>query len=272
MQWKKDPGMKYTDMCIFIDKHIPVIAQPGKDPKVENTVYNYLWLLVKALAIKKRMFQNFQDYDGYAFHAASRLFFALRNNYNNQGKTIKGKVIRPIKSCLNYTKALLYPMKVEYQNEHYNVIFDEKAFSEKFDAFALSEQLKAAARADQESTFLNELCLQQSLGLFKSSIQRILNKSAFRPQSVEFYRIKMSIMLTFVKSLKLTGSLTTSISSVSLWRLPKSLAGYVKVLYTEAILDFKKQLVQNFSIGAIDEDLLDRMIANPDGGFINHED
>jgi hypothetical protein len=61
-------------------------------------------------------------------------------------------------------------MKVEYQNEHYNVIFDEKAFSEKFDAFALSEQLKAAARADQESTFLNELCLQQSLGLFKSSI------------------------------------------------------------------------------------------------------
>jgi hypothetical protein len=58
------------------------------------------------------MFQNFEDYDGYAFHSASRLFFALRNNYNNQGKVIKGKQIRPIKSCLNYMKALLYPMKV----------------------------------------------------------------------------------------------------------------------------------------------------------------
>ena len=34
----------------------------------------------------------------------------------------------------------------------------------------VTHDAKVAARADQESTFLNELCLQQSLGLFKSSI------------------------------------------------------------------------------------------------------
>jgi hypothetical protein len=42
-------------MCIYIDNNIPNIAS-GKCPDIENTVYNYLWLLVKALAIKKRMF------------------------------------------------------------------------------------------------------------------------------------------------------------------------------------------------------------------------
>ena len=116
-------------MCVFIDANIDKIAVAGEYPEIENQVYNYLWLLVKALAIKKCMFKNFSDYDGYATHAANRLFFALRNNYLNQGKTIKGKQIRPIKSCLNYTKALLYPMKVEYQNEAFREIITEEFVS-----------------------------------------------------------------------------------------------------------------------------------------------
>ena len=44
----------------------------------------------------------------YATHAANRLFFALRKNYLNQGKTIKGKQIRPIKSCLKLYKSFTY--------------------------------------------------------------------------------------------------------------------------------------------------------------------
>ena len=126
MQWKKDPEKKYTDLCIYIDKNIPNIVEPGEHPDIENTVYNYLWLVVKALAIKKCMFNNFQDYDPYAFYAANRLYFALKKNYLNQGKTIKGKLIRPIKSCLNYMKALLYPMKIEYQNETFREIISEE--------------------------------------------------------------------------------------------------------------------------------------------------
>ena len=147
MQWKKDPKQKYTDLCIFIDQNIPNIINPGEHPDIEDTVYNYLWLVVKALAIKARMFNDFQDYDPYAFYAANRLFFALRKNYNNQGKTIKGKEIRPIKSCLNYMKALLYPMKIEYQNETFREILDEQFISKKFDSFNFKEQLRESAKA-----------------------------------------------------------------------------------------------------------------------------
>jgi hypothetical protein len=122
MLWKKPANLKYTDLCIYIDENVPKILNPGEHPDIENTIYNYLWLLVKALAIKKCMFTDFQDYDMYAFYAANRLFFALRKNQLNQGKTIKGKLIRPIKSCLNYTKALLYPMKIEYQRESFREV------------------------------------------------------------------------------------------------------------------------------------------------------
>lgn len=65
---------------MYIDENLPKIVNPGENPAIENLIYNYLWLLVKALAIKKCMFNNFQDYDAYSFYAANRLFFALRKN------------------------------------------------------------------------------------------------------------------------------------------------------------------------------------------------
>ena len=38
MQWKKDPNMKYTDLCIYIDKNIEKLRNPGEYPDVENKI------------------------------------------------------------------------------------------------------------------------------------------------------------------------------------------------------------------------------------------
>ena len=95
MLYKKPQNLRYTELCMYVDENVPKIANPGEHADIEATVYNYLWLLVKALAIKKCMFNKFEDYDGYAFYAATRLFLALRKNYLNQGKVIKGKKIKP---------------------------------------------------------------------------------------------------------------------------------------------------------------------------------
>lgn len=95
------------------------------------------------------MFQDFKDYDGYSFYAANRLFFALRKNLTNQGKVIKGKFIRPIKSCLNYMKALMYPMKIEYQRETFQEVLSEDFTSKTFDAFAFKERLKDGIRTKE---------------------------------------------------------------------------------------------------------------------------
>ena len=51
MLFKKPSNLKYTDLCQFIDANVPNIVNPGENPELENTIYNYLWLLVKALAI-----------------------------------------------------------------------------------------------------------------------------------------------------------------------------------------------------------------------------
>ena len=247
MQWKKDPGKKYTDLCIYIDKNIPNIVEPGEHPDIENTVYNYLWLVVKALAIKKCMFNNFQDYDPYAFYAANRLYFALKKNYLNQGKTIKGKLIRPIKSCLNYMKALLYPMKIEYQNETFREVISEEFVSKKFDSFMFKEQLRDEVRATQGN---NETFIYYVKGSFEqigSIADKVLTKSPFSPRSIDYKELKMSLMLNAINSLR---------------KLPKSMSSYVRILLKEFYSEIKLEIMECHNLTNLSDDIVDRILQN----------
>lgn len=243
MLWKKPANMKYTDMCIFIDKNVPNIVTPGENPELENTIYNYLWLLVKALAIKKYMFTDFQDYDGYAFYAANRLFFALRKNQVNQGKVIKGKLIRPVKSCLNYTKALLYPMKIEYQRETFREVIEEEFVSKKFDAFAYKEHLKEEARVSVGVNRQFENYLKDTIFQCSCNIDNILLKSPFGPDTPEYQNLKISILLTSLYTLKSKKKLNYNPQGTILWHLPKSMSNYVKVLLQEFFTTLKLDII-----------------------------
>lgn len=38
MQWKKPAELKYTQLCMYIDEHIPDLANPGEYPEIENKI------------------------------------------------------------------------------------------------------------------------------------------------------------------------------------------------------------------------------------------
>lgn len=270
--WKKDPKLKYTDLCVFIDANIDKIAVAGEYPEIENQVYNYLWLLVKALAIKKCMFKNFSDYDGYATHAANRLFFALRKNYLNQGKTIKGKQIRPIKSCLNYTKALLYPMKVEYQNEAFREIITEEFVSKKFDSFLYKEKLKTAASAAQGVTEKFRLYLKDSLSGISAILDKVLKNSLFVTNPTIYKKLKISLLLNTLNSLKLKNRLDSDLPTVIVWKLPKSMSGYVRVLLKEFYTELKLEILDCHKTVSIDDAMLEKLICTTESEGGNYED
>lgn len=162
------------------------------------------------------MFNNFQDYDPYAFYAANRLYFALKKNYLNQGKTIKGKLIRPIKSCLNYMKALLYPMKIEYQNETFREVISEEFVSKKFDSFTFKEQMREEIRSNQgvNETFISYV--RSSIEQIGSIADRVLAKSPFNPCSIDYKKLKMSLMLNAINSLKVKKKLDSDLPTILL--------------------------------------------------------
>ena len=84
MLYKKPSNLKYVDLCIWVDANMDKIYPAGTDPAIENQVWNYLWLILKAIAIKKQMFENYADYDGFSFYGATRIYTALRNNLKNR--------------------------------------------------------------------------------------------------------------------------------------------------------------------------------------------
>lgn len=270
MLWKKPANLKYTDLCIFIDENVSKILNPGENPELENTIYNYLWLLVKALAIKKRMFTDFQDYDRYAFYAANRLFFALRKNLINQGKTIKGKQIKPIKSCLNYTKALLYPMKIEYQQESFSEVLEEEFVSKKFDAFAYKEQLKSKARDVHNVPEQFKKYIQEALANTGDLLEEVLQRSPFNSNMPEYQNLKISILLNSIQCLRARKKLDVTNQSIILWHLPKSMTNYTKILLKEYFMAIKLEIMDCYKASDLSETALENILASASG--VNYDE
>jgi hypothetical protein len=272
MQWKKDPKLKYTDLCVYVDSHILDIVNPGENPEIENRIYNYLWLLVKALAIKKCMFNNFQDYDPFAFYAANRLFFALRKNYWNQGKIIKGKEIRPIKSCLNYTKALLYPMKIEYQNETFKEVIAEEFVSKKFDALAFKEQMRSDAREAQGETDQFKAYVREAFEDLDHILNKVLQRSPFTAGTLEYQHLKISLILNALASLRAKNRLNSELPTIIVWKLPKSMQSYVRVLLKEFYSEIKLEILECHRITHLEDVLIDKLLQPPKEDIEGYED
>ena len=246
------------------------IFNPGEYPEIESLVYNYLWLLVKALAIKKYMFNKFEDYDNYVFYAATRLFLALRKNQINQGKVIKGKEIRPIKSCLNYTKALLYPMKIEYQRETFKEIIEEEFVSKKFDTFTYKAQLKNNARDSSDMRPQLRIYLQEALNHGSRLLDTVLQKAPFVKSTPEYKNLKISILLTSIYILKTKKKLVvTDQQSVILWHLPKNMANLIKIKVKEFFTVLKIEIMECCKEVEISDAILESMLnSNLEGSFL----
>lgn len=265
MEWRKPTDKKFTDLCIYIDNNIEKLRVPGEYPEVENKIYNYLWLLVKALAIKKCMFSKFDDYDPFSFYAANRLFFALRKNLHNQGKTIKGKQIRPIKSCLNYTKALMYPMRIEYQREAYKEVIAEEFVSKKFDALNLQHRLQDSAREDQLNASLFPDFVKDSLQDIDKILEQVLTRSPFPKHTADYKHLKISMLITCLNTLKLRNKLVIDSTALIVWKLPKSISSYIKVLLIEFYTKIKQEIIDCYLSTHVDDATADQILGYREG-------
>ena len=271
IMWRKPEGLKYTDLCIFIDEHSAELANDNPNDQTVNLIYNYIYLLVKALSIKKRMFENFNDYEGYALQSANRLFFALKKSYLNEGKIIKGKTIKPIKSILNYTKALLYPMKLEYLNTQYDIETNAQTTARQFDKFSYKQHLKDTVWESQNNSLEFKELVNDLFRQFNQTLDAILLKSPFRVGSIEYKYIKMSILLNCLHNLKNNKGINADPVTIIVWKLPKSVGNYIRLFITDLGAKLKKEIMTYYNETQVDEKILDYIISNPEGEFKENE-
>jgi hypothetical protein len=120
----KPQNMKYTDLCIYIDKKVyerdengnPIALRKLNDEETIK-VYNYLYALIYALSMKKRLFNSKDDYDLFCIEATTDIFVRLEKP--DQDFTYQCEHNKPIKSILNYVKGALAFMAMTWRASNY---------------------------------------------------------------------------------------------------------------------------------------------------------
>lgn len=201
-------GMKYTDMAIYIDKHLPLIKNPNDYPEVEAKIYEYIYHILYALSCKAGYFKNFADYDAFSCYGACELFFSMRKKLINEGKEVRGKKVVPVKSSLNFIKATMFPLKINYQRESFMEVLDPAIHDS-------ADTLMAQTREDIQSMYRRNLKdnLDDIVQMIPGILKKVIMMTPFRHDAIMCQKLKLSVMLTLLDDLTIPNKLKKKLDS-----------------------------------------------------------
>ena len=271
----KPKSMKYTDMAIYIDANMQYIKNQNEYPEIEGKIFEYLYHIVYALALKSGYFKDFADYDAYACYAASDIFLAIRKKFLHEGEVFHGKTIVPIKSSLNFVKATMFPLKINYQREYFRHTTHPK-FEEASEALinTTKEKIRETYRDDLLKSWNSVLDEVPSL------LNELMAKIPFRNDKQFISRLKTSVLLTLLNDLTLPNKLKAKLKAkesiwepekslntlyktylnnpdaVVLWHLAEEYKGYVRF----TTIKLKKELSKAFNYTIYGSDLSEELV------------
>ena len=197
MLYKKPKDMKYTDMCIYIDKNA---YREGLTEEEENIIFQYLFHISFMLANGAKLFNNYKTYEDFAVYMATRMYMRLRNPkqyvYNEDGEPKLTK----IRSILNHAKSILPWAKIEFMQQNYSQILSYNADEDDVDySYDYNMSKLLSDSVDQ----LVDIDFNSCLGDIISTIRYFMSKI---PYSTDEERLNLynSCILTFINSITLS--------------------------------------------------------------------
>lgn len=273
----KDSDMKYTDMCIFIDAHIPELANDDVEPALVEKVYKYLYLLIYALSCKQKYFRDALDYDEFSIVTAGIIYTRLANKRQYLPDD-DPKKMKPIKSILNYLNFALYGLKVNYQQENY--------FGGSHPKYASTDWLEETSRNTVQSYYNDGLedAIETEISFLPKKINRVLKTTPYRNDPIMLKNLHISLVLSFLnavtipsnKYLKIKNNqneakqekaLTTlyrkqlSLPPI-LYHLDESLSDYVILLLRKLKRDFANVLIDTTKSFELPDDVLENIMSS----------
>ena len=255
----------YSRMAIYFDYHI------HDENRNDDLLLQYLYHILYMLACKSRYFKTFEEYDGFALFAATRIYLRAITPLEDGSERIK--------SILNYAKSVLYPMKVDYLKEEYDEVINPNVIAE-FNSELFTEKYKDSIKSDYQYGMNEEVC--ERFKEIPKYIAEVVKTTPFKNDPVMCRRLYMSILITFLKGITLSNknlakikssqgplkdSTITSMfykdehSSVTLWKIEESLRDYIYVLTREAKRKFSEAIYETTnSYELSDEDVVNIMM------------
>ena len=276
--FNKRKDLKYTDMCIYIDKNTPLILEKGMYPEIENTIFEYLYHIIYALSYKAMFFKNFEDYDNFALSSACQLYMSMRKKLENKGQIIRGKEVVPVKSCLNFIKSILFALKVNYQKETFATIFNPEIDQ---DTSLLEARMKESVRVTYRESL--EDSFKDMLSRIPQNIKSLLSESPYRNDKYMIKRLYISCILSLISSVTLpfkerkkidakinvnselklfNKAYNINSSETILWHLDSKFTDYVTLLVRIIRKKSSDELEENVHSGDLSEDLIESVISS----------
>lgn len=199
--------MKYTDLCIYIDKTVynrdennnPTSLR-NLNSREETTIYNYLCNLIVALAHTKKLFPRWEQYEEFSYSYAADVYMRLTSK--NQNFNPEATRLKPIKSILNYIKNTIYFAAINYRNLTYDQLItpehDGEDVCESLHNYC-TEQVQSQYSKNVEEIF------SENLSKIIQKMNKVLDESIYR-RSKERNSIELSILLSINNFISLTNA------------------------------------------------------------------
>lgn len=277
MLYTKPHNMKYTDMAIYIDAHVPDIIENNKNPNIEENIFKYLYLICYTFACKKKFFQKFEDYDGYALYAASQFYLRLKNQYIKYKEDPANN--KPIKSCLNYINNVLYPLKVNYQKQTFFEVIQPEV-EKNFNVTTMSNKIREGIQSDYRYGIEEEM--ESSFKILPLIIKRVCNETPYVKDKLMMKNIYMSCLLSFLNNITIPNIILQKAVSknkldyaylnkiytkeesncIILWHIDESMASFIRLLLNKIKKEFSKELEDTKNSFDLDNNTLDDILAS----------
>lgn len=183
MLYSKPEDKRYVDMCKEFDEEF---YTPNRD---NDKMFKYMYLTFYMLACKHNYFKKFEDYDGYAQYAATKIFTRYLKK-ERQGVQIK--------SLLNYANGCIGHLKVDYQNENFEQVTQEGDE----DVCLFEQSYRDAIRVNYNKDDLM-MDTEELLRTIPQIARRVLDESPYKTNKLILKRLYMSCMLTILDSVTL---------------------------------------------------------------------
>ena len=224
--FKKPKNMKYTDLCIWIDKHA------YDEDCDEEKLFQYIYMLVSMFSHKNHYFTKKDYYDEFCLISTERLFLRLRNPKQFEYKADGTPKLCKIDSILNYIKLTLYPLKVDFEQETYHQlnILDNPEVTDQtlYSCHELSNLYIGYNFA--------EIDIDDYLHRLSAVIKDFLSDIPYLKNSSDWYNIYTSCLLSFLNSITLSRHNLERLSKKDKYKT--TTVEYLNKLYQEETRDF----------------------------------
>lgn len=221
MLYTKPKDVRYVDMCIFIDNKVKEGNLSDDDVEL---IFEYLYHLSFMLAHKHKYFNEFHYYEEFSIYFATEVMYRLFYNPKlTQVKEDGTPVLPPVKSVLNYMKAIIYGRKCVFESMNYSqkIVKENSSFGGHTDIY---DKLKDTLIYNTETD------IKIYLKTLSKEIKDIVYSSfKHKNDKVLLKNVYVSCLLSVINSLTFTDIDLDNIKNT--YSLPESKYKYIDKLY-----------------------------------------